>query len=248
MTNSLLLKALHSTLGISIMICDEEFSITTEFQTDKTSSLYYDYHQILSRFKEIDENVLFYHGMFNEILIAFHIQQEYIILGPFRVNTISESFFETRVKNSQMSIKEKDYFYHLLMSLPFYPLSQIRELLILINHSLTGIIEDKLSKPLHQYTHYWAKHFFTERAKNLSNYNFTKYSYLYRYESEIAEAVRKGSPDLLKETVNRLGNAVVPSITGDLLRSEKNYSIIVFDRLSQVAPFRFKCRNIIFST
>lgn len=235
LTNSLLLKALHSTLGISIMICDEEFSITTEFQTDKTSSLYYDYHQILSRFKEIDENVLFYHGMFNEILIAFHIQQEYIILGPFRVNTISESFFETRVKNSQMSIKEKDYFYHLLMSLPFYPLSQIRELLILINHSLTGIIEDKLSKPLHQYTHYWAKHFFTERAKNLSNYNFTKYSYLYRYESEIAEAVRKGSPDLLKETVNRLGNAVVPSITGDLLRSEKNYSIIVFDRLSQVA-------------
>lgn len=69
LTNSLLLKALHSTLGISIMICDEEFSITTEFQTDKTSSLYYDYHQILSRFKEIDENVLFYHGMFNEILM-----------------------------------------------------------------------------------------------------------------------------------------------------------------------------------
>ncbi|SUN18963.1 Transcriptional regulator, AraC family [Streptococcus agalactiae] len=61
----------------------------------------------------------------------------------------------------------------------------------------------------------------------------SSYKYQYHFENNILKAVKSGSEFLLKETVEQFSNSIVPIISGDELRSEKNYSIMIYDRLSQ---------------
>lgn len=122
-----------------------------------------------------------------------------------------------------------------MVQLPFFPLSQIRELLILVNYCLTGKIEDLLSAPLHHYTKGWSNAFDLNKIKQLSVENSNTYTYQYQYETRILQAVKSGKEELLRETVSQLSNAVSATLSGDELRSEKNYSIMIYDRLAQGA-------------
>lgn len=58
------------------------------------------------------------------------------------------------------------------------------------------------------------------------------YKYQYHFENNILKAVESGSKHLFKETVEQCSNSIVPIISGDELRFEKNYFIIVYDPLS----------------
>lgn len=40
MIDSLLLKSLHSLLGLTITVCDQNFSVIREYKSDKTISLF----------------------------------------------------------------------------------------------------------------------------------------------------------------------------------------------------------------
>lgn len=235
MINFLLLKSLHSILGLTIIICDEKFAIVAEYKSDKTTTLYYNHIHILNEFNDTASDFLFHYGYLGETFLAYHIDNYYIIIGPWRSNAIDPLFFKKKMQEINIIDSEQDYFYKKLSNLPFFPLSQIRELLILISYCLTGIVEDKLSAPLHHFTSAWTEKFDLDKIKQFSKHNDNSYLYQYRYENCILQAVQKGDNNLLKESVSRLSNAIIPSISGDELRTEKNYSIIVYDRLSQTA-------------
>lgn len=231
----LLLKALHSTLGLTITICDENFTVVTSYQSDKTISLYYNHCLILNGFNETQDNFLFHYGFLGELFLAYRSKQHYIILGPWRSNAIDPLLFKKKLSDVKISGLEQNYFFDKLAQLPFFSLSQVRELLILVNYCLTGTIQDKLSDPLHTYTKSWSQTFELEKIRHFSEENYSSFTYQYHYENSILKAVKTGDEAILKETINRLSGAVFPSISGDELRSEKNYSIIVYDRLAQGA-------------
>lgn len=231
----LLLKSLHSSLGLSVIIFDKSFNIINEFRSDKTSLLYYNYYQILSGFNHVESDFLFYNGPFNELLLAYQLQEQFVIIGPWRSNNIDESFFKREMERAEIALKEQNYFLKSLNILPFFSVGQIRELLVLINFCFTGVVEDRLSQPLHDYTAGWAETFDLERIKDFSKHHYTAESYLYDYECKLLQVVQTGDLEQLKEVVSYLSNAVTPKVSGDILRSEKNYSITVFDRLSQTA-------------
>ncbi|MGT2809149.1 YSIRK-targeted surface antigen transcriptional regulator [Streptococcus iniae] len=235
MINFLLLKSLHSTLGVTITICDENCSIITEYQSDKTISLYYNHHLILNGFKNTKNDFLFHYGFLGEIFLAYYIDQTYIIVGPWRCNTIDPLIFRKKLMEAKITKQDQNYFYEKLSQLPFFTLSQIRELLILVNYCLTGNVEDLLSMPLYHYTKGWSESFDVDKIRQLSINNFSTYGYQYHFENSILEAVKTGNEKFLKEIVNQFSNSVSTIVSGDELRSEKNYSIIVYDRLSQGA-------------
>lgn len=58
---------------------------------------------------------------------------------------------------------------------------------------------------------------------------------LYNYEKNLSSIVQEGDVHKLKEIIFSLRNTFIPVVSGDTLRSEKNYSIIAFDRLAQIA-------------
>ncbi|MGT2623997.1 YSIRK-targeted surface antigen transcriptional regulator [Streptococcus thoraltensis] len=235
MMDLLLLKSLHSSLGLSVIIFDKSFRMISEFCSDKTGLLYYNYYQILTEFNHTDSDFLFYSGPFNEMLLAYQLQEKFVIIGPWRSNNIDETFFKNEMERAEISSKEQSYFFKSLNTLPFFSGGQIRELLVLINFCFTGVVEDRLSQPLHEYTAGWVKSFDLEKIKHFSKNHYTAESYLYEYECKIIQAVQTGELEQLQDVVRYLSNAVAPKVSGDMLRSEKNYSITVFDRLSQVA-------------
>ncbi|HDL2320069.1 TPA: YSIRK-targeted surface antigen transcriptional regulator, partial [Enterococcus faecium] len=59
--------------------------------------------------------------------------------------------------------------------------------------------------------------------------------YLFLYENKILEYVKEGDIRNLENMVFNLSNGIVPSVSGDTLRSEKNYSIIIFEKLARTA-------------
>ncbi|MGT2934576.1 YSIRK-targeted surface antigen transcriptional regulator [Streptococcus castoreus] len=235
MINTLLLKALHSNLQLAIIICDASFTVINEFQSDKTNTLYYNHYHMLNTLSESETDFLFYHGPLGEMFLIYHIDNHYITIGPWRSNAIDKLSFKKEMMTVEISKEEQDYLFRSLSKLPFLPLSQIRELLILVNYCLTGTVEDRFSEPLHRYADQWNTQFDLESIHYFFKNITTSYTYLYNYENAILRAVKKGDLVFLKETVNQLSNVVTPSVSGSQLRSEKNYSILVFDRLAQGA-------------
>ncbi|KHD42161.1 AraC family transcriptional regulator, partial [Streptococcus uberis] len=170
-----------------------------------------------------------------ELFLAYHINHHYIIFGPWRSNIIDPLLFKNKMIEAQVKNDEQDYFFEKLAQLPFFPLNQVRELLILINYCLTGEIEDRLSIPLHSYTKGWSDSFSIDKIKQLILENKNNYTYQYQYEDSILKAVRSGEESILRETVSQLSTAISADLSGDELRSEKNYSIMAYDRLAQGA-------------
>lgn len=58
---------------------------------------------------------------------------------------------------------------------------------------------------------------------------------LFLYENKILEYVKNGNVKELSDMIFKLSNGVVPSVSGDSMRFEKNYSIVVFEKLAQTA-------------
>ncbi|RRA91701.1 YSIRK-targeted surface antigen transcriptional regulator, partial [Streptococcus agalactiae] len=52
MIDFLLLKSLHSLLGLTITVCDQNFSVIREYKSEKTISLFYNHYLILSNFSK----------------------------------------------------------------------------------------------------------------------------------------------------------------------------------------------------
>ncbi|KHD42668.1 AraC family transcriptional regulator, partial [Streptococcus uberis] len=66
MINFLLLKSLHSTLKLTIIVCDASFTVLKEFNSAQTISSYYDYRLILNDFTKTNDNFLFHYGFLGE--------------------------------------------------------------------------------------------------------------------------------------------------------------------------------------
>ncbi|KHD40632.1 AraC family transcriptional regulator, partial [Streptococcus uberis] len=66
MINFLLLKTLHSTLKLTITVCDESFIILKKYNSGQITSSYYDYRLILNDFTKTNDNFLFHYGFLGE--------------------------------------------------------------------------------------------------------------------------------------------------------------------------------------
>lgn len=69
----------------------------------------------------------------------------------------------------------------------------------------------------------------------LLSQNYDPEIYLFLYENKILEYVVNGNVQELSNMIFKLSNGVVPVVSGDNVRSEKNYSIVVFEKLAQAA-------------
>ena len=59
--------------------------------------------------------------------------------------------------------------------------------------------------------------------------------YTYRYEEQILALVQNGNTEQLREGLAELSNSVIPDNAETPLRSEKNYTIIILEKLSSLA-------------
>ncbi|SUN18962.1 Transcriptional regulator, AraC family [Streptococcus agalactiae] len=91
--------------------------------------------------------IFIHYGSLGELFLVHHIQQYYIIIGPWRSNVIDPLLLKKKLTETQINASEQDYFIDRLSQLPFFSLSQIRELLIVTNYCLTGVVKDNYQSP-----------------------------------------------------------------------------------------------------
>ncbi len=231
----ILLKALHVCLRLPILIFDKEFNLVEEYRSNRTILFYYDYKLLLKKIVN-DQNFYCINGNFNEMFLLYVNGERFYLFGPFKCNIIDKQFFQFKMNKQNISLSNQKILYEYLSELPLFSLGDARDILILLNYFFTGKIEDILHVQLHKYVKKFSEYTESnERINDLVSQNYNPEIYLFLYENKILEYVKNGDVEKLREMVFQLSNGIVPAISGDTIRSEKNYSIIVFEKLAQTS-------------
>lgn len=178
--------------------------------------------QLLPRELELDilyDDFSVYYGNTNELFFLMNLKDFIILIGPL----VSES-----IQLETDKIK-KDINY--LDTSNVFSISQFRELLVLIDSLFDANFENKYSKYLHDIVEANKQKLSSDKSFKKEE-NFKNISYSYIYEQRLLSIVATGKVHLLKDLIFDIGLSVPSFSTGNSLRSEKDYSIILMEKIS----------------
>ncbi|MDE8037558.1 YSIRK-targeted surface antigen transcriptional regulator [Erysipelothrix rhusiopathiae] len=160
----------------------------------------------------------------NELYITFKIESYYLICGPFNYKKLYN-------KGVMESFKFKTCKAYNLR----YSFSDLREF-IYIAQSMLGISHTyPFEKEVLELSAINLLNIKREYAKDIQKLSLDSVLTQKKYEDAILENVMTGNLNKVIETSKKLSNSITPDLSYDALRSEKNYSIIVFEKLSHSA-------------
>ena len=147
----------------------------------------------------------------------------------------SEDCFEKYLKDQNINIKFKHAINDYVQALRVYSLEDLKDIIKLVDYLFTPDTTDKSFEPIHNYAMKLQKMLDEAGLEKLFFIeNDTERNKL-EYEKQILKLVRQGSMKKLKKSLSDLEGGIMPLSKRDSIRSEKNYSIIVFEKLSQLA-------------
>lgn len=228
-----MIKSLHICLRLPIIVFDENLEIIEEYRSNRTTVLFSDYENILHDALGSHELFNFISGELNDMFLLYNFENFHILFGPFKCNHIDKTFFNKDMKKLKINPRDQNLLYEYLEELPLFSTSELRDILIMVHYFFSGEIKDLMADKVHFDAKKYATEITDQRIEYLVSQNFDSNMYLYLYEHKILDYVRDGDVNKLRDMVFKLSNGVVPAVTGDTLRSEKNYSIVVFEKLSQ---------------
>ena len=229
------IKSLHVMLKMPIWILERE----TNRVLKSYKSIYK--HPISYEFKEkniSDEVVRFYSGMLNEIFLCLWYQDVRIVIGAFRINNVTSTEFSHVYDNltpeNKKILSEKECWEY-YSSLPVYPLGDIRDYLILLGFLFDMNLEEIYSEELHKQVGENQLELVRKSAEDTAYETFWVEQYTFYYENKIMNLVSQGDTEVLKQGIAELGTSVLPLLTSNSLRTEKNYTIMILEKLSSLA-------------
>lgn len=229
------IKSLHVMLKMPIWILERE----TNRVLKSYKSIYK--HPISYEFKEkniSDEVVRFYSGMLNEIFLCLWYQDVRIVIGAFRINNVTSTEFSHVYDNltpeNKKILSEKECLEY-YSSLPVYPLGDIRDYLILLGFLFDMNLEEIYSEELHKQVTENQLELVRKSAEDTAYETFRVEQYTFYYENKIMNLVSQGDIQLLKSGLTELGTSVLPILTSSSLKTEKNYTVIILEKLASLA-------------
>ena len=108
-------------------------------------------------------------------------------------------------------------------ALPFYPLGDMRDYMILLDFLFGLNLEEAYSKTLHRQVGKNQLELAQEMRERGGGYFFRREKYLFYYENKIMNLVSQGDTEVLKQGIAELGTSVLPLLTSNSLRTEKLY-------------------------
>lgn len=229
------IKSLHVMLKMPIWILERE----TNRVLKSYKSIYK--HPISYEFKEkniSDEVVRFYSGMLNEIFLCLWYQDVRIVIGAFRINNVTSTEFSHVYDNltpeNKKILSEKECWEY-YSSLPVYPLGDIRDYLILLGFLFDMNLEEICSEELHKQVTENQLELVRKSAEDTAYETFRVEQYTFYYENKIMNLVSQGDIQLLKSGLTELGTSVLPILTSSSLKTEKNYTVIILEKLASLA-------------
>lgn len=228
------LKALHVITKLPIYITDHSQNIIKAYRSDYGSPVIYD----LIKKPTTSQYVTIYYGLLREIFLSVVYKELDITVGPYLTCRFSDTdimkTFNALNDVQKRILTEKNYleYYH---SIPTYSLGDMRDFLVLLGSLFNIDLEQEYSDVLHRQVYENALTLQTETSQKILSDSFQEERYIFHYENKILNLVQTGDIDLLKNELAKLGCSVIPVPISDSLRTEKDYTIIILEKLSSLA-------------
>ena len=229
------IKSLHVMLKMPIWILEKE----TNKVLKSYESIYK--HPISYGFKEkniSEETVQFYSGILNEIFLCLWYKDIKIVIGAFRINNVTRADFSHVYNNmddeNKKNLSETECWEY-YEALPVYPLGDIRDYLILLGFLFDMDLEDIYSEGLHEQVAKNKLELEKKPSEEEVYDTFRVERYTFYYENKIMNLVSQGDIQLLKSGLTELGTSVLPILTSSSLKTEKNYTVIILEKLASLA-------------
>ena len=237
MQNLKFLKSFHIISSLPIQVFDKKFKSIYIYKSDKAQLLDYNfsYNFSSSKFNKNLNEIKIINGFFNELYIFYPYEDMYILIGPFRYNSIDKHLLSKKFSYINARLEERRAIYKYLINLKLFSLGDIHDIIIHLNYCITGNFTDPLSKEVYDYLDKFYLKLEKSKLNVLTSNLLDKNIYLFYYEKEILQCVKNGDESKLKELIFKLSNSPTPYLTGDEFRSCKNYSITFFEKLSNIA-------------
>lgn len=235
LNKDLLLKSLNICLHLPIMVFNQQNELVTEYRSKQEPIFYYNYGKIINEVIKDSRSFYYINGQFNEMFLLYIYENKRYLFGPFKCNLIDKKFFDIKMKSQNLSSYDQELLYTHLTKIPLFALGDTKNMLFLVHYFFTGRMEDLLHDNLYENISLISAEVELECVENILSQSYNPEEYLFLYENKFEEYVVTGDLKNLKDLFFNMGNGIIPTISGDTIRSEKNYSIIIFEKLTQVA-------------
>lgn len=227
-----LIKSIHVISRLPVYLYDDHFQLKLVYVADRVHALPYDFKELYGLQKETS---FLFSGILDEVFISYSYPGATLIIGPFTTSPLTNAIIEERVHQYTNNQELWPHLIQYLKLLPFFSLGDVRDFLIHLNFLFTGNAECPYSEDLHLQVAQNRILFAEEKLKNCDWRVFQSDYYAYSYEKQLLRLVQEGSTEKLRESLATLSNSVTPANSREPLRAEKNYTIIVLEKLSTLA-------------
>ena len=228
------IKALHVTTKTPVHIYDLDFKLLKVYSSRNRYEIPYDFSRFHSENTHCRDLIWYEYGVLKEIFIFVRYKDVIITLGPFLTNRMDLEEIGKLVENDNMKSKSSaagnkwfSYYEHL----PIYALGDIRDFVILLGAVLNIDLEEIYSQRLHAEVYRNELELKNQTSKRPFFQDFESERYAFYYENKIMELVAKGDLDTLKQGIAEIGCSVIPTWHNDSVRTEKNYTIVILEKL-----------------
>ena len=227
-----LIKSLHVISHLPIYIFDESFHLKHLYVADRVEVLPYDFR---AYFAQEHAPYFLFSGVLDEAFIAYAHSGMILIIGPFTTARLNAAAVNERIRNYTSDDKLAPMLRRYLQLLPYFSLGDVRDFLVHLNYLFHGSSDCPYTETLHLQVQKNKASLNETRLQDMDWRVFQSDYYTYRYEEQILTLVQKGDTKLLRDKLAELSNSVIPDNADDPLRSEKNYTIVILEKLSNLA-------------
>lgn len=232
-----LIKSIHVMTHIPIHVFDENFNLESCYASERVAVMPYDFSKYYD--KEKRKSFLF-SGILDENFLTYTYPGTILIIGPFSIGYLTDEMIRERIQKVTKDGNRWKQYHEYLSLLPVIALGDIRDFLTHLNYVFKNDIECPYSEELYRQVR--ENRISIEKNFDCDRRIFQSDLYEYLYEQKFLEVVQKGDAEQLKEILVKTGGSIIPaSSSEDTLSSEKNYTIIVLEKLSsQVIQIGFE--------
>lgn len=197
----------------------------------------YDHRSLLSNISNSDIPITIVSTPLNEAFIIYNFDEKYYIFGPFICNYINQKILNKILARWDIPTDHYQKIYNNLSDLSLFYLDDIKQLTYLISY----IIDPQHKKVEHISS---VKNFIPRNAKQVILdiddildllQSHSDSSEIYKFETQLLTYVQKGKTTDVSKFLTDNDPAFSLNLLDDSFRAEKNYIIVLLEKLSHVA-------------
>ena len=227
-----MIKSIHVISHLPVQVFDHSMNLRHSYVSDRVWLLPYDFRKYCGN-APVDS--FLFSGILEEVFIRYPYPDGTLIIGPLSTVKLTPETIQTRVQKLISNKKVHSQMMQYLSLLPVFSLGDVRDFLIHLNFLFHNDAKCPYSHKLHELVDKNRISLETEKLTNSSLRMFQSDYYTYTYENRLLDLVQKGDTKQLRQLLSGTSSSVVPSNASTPIRSEKNYTIIVLEKLSEYA-------------